>query len=96
MSPRRTTETIIRNALRICDVTSAKFRIFLTLLSEFATFLRCPRIQKPSENTDKIHDHTTTLHTIRTIKNIMYLFKIADPDFRAPHLLNTRVDNDER
>jgi hypothetical protein len=33
---------------------------------------------------------TTTLNIIHALPTISLLFHLADPDFRAPHLLNTR------
>jgi hypothetical protein len=52
-------------------------------------FLRDPLIQKPSETTDKIHDHGTTLKIFIPLRNNMYLISPHWRWFRAPHLLNT-------
>jgi hypothetical protein len=56
------------------------------MLSEPAPFLRDPLIKNLQELLIRYTIITTTLHIIYPIRN----FHLADPDFRAPYLLNTR------
>jgi hypothetical protein len=63
------------------------------MLSEPAPFSCDPLIKKSSGTTDKMYTTiTTTLHIIYYTPSETHciLFHLADPDFRAPHLLNTR------
>jgi hypothetical protein len=60
------------------------------MLSEPAQFLRNPLSKNLQKLLIRYTTITTTLQIIYPIRNTHILFHLADPDFRAPHLLNTR------
>jgi hypothetical protein len=60
------------------------------MLSERAPFLHGPFIKKPSETTDKIQDHDTTLPIIYPIRNIRYLISPSRTLISEPPTFLTR------
>jgi hypothetical protein len=86
------TEFEIRNSLRIYNTTSTYcyILILLTLLSEPAPFLRDPLIKNLQKLLIRYRIITLPSLSYTSSETYSILFHLADPDFWAPHLLNTR------